>query len=380
MGNSWPEWKAVGYGLLDDDVHETVDTPFNTVTVKGGSIVNSLTFDQNFPLWQGPWASGLVVDSKQDAGNAGGLKSLRWSDASQGRIVVHSMADGEWGGVQFLVNNASMLPNGDTILNFSAGGWQQARSAELTAGGGFGATGNRYYIEGSVDFLDQAGEWHFDPLTRSLSIIPPVGVSKPSLQKLPLILTQTDSLLRFVGSGNASDQAGGRVQHVHIVNLTLSHTSAQFFRPHEETSGGDYAVCRFAAVFAENASSLVLQGNDMLHIGGNAVFLSNSVSNVTVLQNRLSFVGTSGVSIVGRTGASMMDARDGEAMAAAGGKDNGVRLPKNNVVSENVISDYGVWGKQSAAFHKALAPGNAFLKNVVWNSSRHGVSTIFFID
>lgn len=80
-------------------------------------------------------------------------------------------------------------------------------------------------------------------------------------------------------------------------------------------------------LMAENASFLLLQGNDLLHIGGNAVFLSNSVRNVTVRQNRFSFLGTSGVSVVGRTGASMMDARDGEAMAAVGGLDNGVRLP-----------------------------------------------------
>eukprot|EP01046_Picozoa_sp_COSAG06_P050083 COSAG06_NODE_7848_length_2353_cov_73.753327_1_plen_113_part_10 len=34
----------------------------------------------------------------------------------------------------------------------------------------------------------------------------------------------------------------------------------------------------------------------------------------------------------------------------------------------------GVWDKQSAAFHKALAPGNTFAANVVFNSSRHGVN------
>ena len=114
------------------------------------------------------------------------------------------------------------------------------------------------------------------------------------------------------------------------------------------------AVTRGGAVFAENASSLLLQGNNLLHIGGNGIFLSNSVANVSILDNRLSYLGTSGVSIVGRTGKSMMDARDGEAMLAAGGTDNGVRLPKHNLVSGNVISDYGVWDKQSAAFHKAL--------------------------
>ena len=34
----------------------------------------------------------------------------------------------------------------------------------------------------------------------------------------------------------------------------------------------------------------------------------------------------------------------------------------------------GIWDKQSAAFHKALAPGNTFAANVVFNSSRHGVN------
>ncbi len=84
MGNSWPQWKAAGYGILPQ--HEDSDMPHNAVNA---GVVNSLTFDQNVPLWQGPWASGLVVDSKQDAGNAGGLGSLPWSDAAQGRMVVH---------------------------------------------------------------------------------------------------------------------------------------------------------------------------------------------------------------------------------------------------------------------------------------------------
>jgi hypothetical protein len=75
--------------------------------------------------------------------------------------------------------------------------------------------------------------------TRTLSIIPPVGTSKAALEAMPLILTQTDSLLHFAGSGDAQEPGGGRVQHVQIVNLTLAHTSAQFFLPHEETSGGE---------------------------------------------------------------------------------------------------------------------------------------------
>ena len=347
-GNSWPVWKSQGYGLADQNK----------------SLVNAMTFDQNFPLWFGPWASGITVEGSQDAGSKP-LKSLAWSDAAQGQIVVHAMADGEWGGVQFKVSNATKLPNGDATLAFSEGGWQQARGANLHASAG--RVGNRFYVEGSMDFLDEAGEWHFDPVSRDLYVIPPPGVQAMG----PLVLTQTDSLLRFEGKGGGT---GGHVQHIQIANLTLEHTSAQFFLPHEETSGGDYAITRSAAIFAENASALVITGNTLKHIGGNGIFLSNSVSNVTIVANRFSFLGTSGVLIVGRTGRAMMDGRDGEAMVAAGGEDNGVRLPKHNVVEKNVFSDYGVWDKQSAAFHKAVAPGNTFAYNVVFNCSRHGVN------
>ena len=107
-------------------------------------------------------------------------------------------------------------------------------------------------------------------------MIPPVGLQKsasPTGLGGVLLLTKTDSLLRFEGNGGES----GHVKHVHIANLTLAHTSAQFFMPHEETSGGDYAITRSAAIFAENASALVIQGNSLEHIGGNGVFLSNSV-------------------------------------------------------------------------------------------------------
>ena len=62
-------------------------------------------------------------------------------------------------------------------------------------------------------------------------------------------------------------------------------------------------------------------------------------------------------------------------MASHGvGADNGVRLPTNNLVSHNVFADYGIWDKQSACYHKALAPNNVFLNNVCFNSSRHGVN------
>jgi len=137
-----------------------------------------------------------------------------------------------------------------------------------------------------------------------------------------------------------------------------------------------YATHRSGAVKIENATGIQLLGNSFAHVGGNAVFLSNSVRNSTVSRNMFQWLGTSGVAVQGKTGGAMMDGRDGEMLMAAHGAaaDNGVRLPKHNLVSNNVFADYGIWDKQSACYHKALAPGNMFMNNVCFNSSRHGVN------
>ena len=47
-----------------------------------------------------------------------------------------------------------------------------------------------------------------------------------------LVLTQTDTLFEFVGE---SSDVADRVTNLVFANLSFSHTSAQFFRPHEET-------------------------------------------------------------------------------------------------------------------------------------------------
>ena len=361
MGNSWPHWTAVGFDRIDED---------NATH----TWANMFDLSQNAPKWYGPWSGGILVKASQDVGNSvkTPLDQLTWADAAG--TVVHAMADGEWGGVQFevgsaekVVNATTKKMNGDARLHFTRGGWQQARPATMK-------TSNRFYMEGNLEFLDVAGEWHYDAKSRALFMIPPRG----NAAMTSLVLTQSDCLLRFEGSSME-----GRTAHLRFENMTFTHTSASFFHQHEESSGGDYAVTRSAAIVAENASSITISGCDFMHIGGNAVVLSNSVNNVSITRNHMSFLGTSGVLLIGRTGRALMDARDGEAMVAAAfaagavdpaAADNGVRLPRDNSVTFNIIHDYGIWDKQSAAFHKALAPGNEFSWNIVFNASRHGVN------
>ena len=53
-------------------------------------------------------------------------------------------------------------------------------------------------MEGSLEFLDAEGEWHFDPATRELYVVPPAGVASGLDSKV--FLSQTDALFTFVGS------------------------------------------------------------------------------------------------------------------------------------------------------------------------------------
>jgi hypothetical protein len=142
---------------------------------------------------------------------------------------------------------------------------------------------------------------------------------------------------------------------------------------------GDYTTHRSGAIKVENATGLRVTGCNFSWIGGNAVVLSASVRGVNVSASTFRFLGTSGVVVQGKTGNAMMDGRDGERMAAAHGAtaDNGVRLPTGNLVANNVFADYGIWDKQSACYHKALAPYNTFRDNVCFNSTDFLLLTSF---
>ena len=363
LANDFPVWSAQSYGLLTP-----CDAPnCDAAGTNCSSCANAMYEEYNHPRWFGPWAKGIQFDPKQDTG-AKAAGSFKFEDAAH--VVVHAMAVGEWGGVQFRVASAAPSAGGRTDLVFSHGGYQQARGASFRHGS------SRYYLEGDRQFLDVAGEWHFDPATHELFIIAPEEFGVATVAKLnaaEVLLTQTDTLFEFVG---AASDSGSRVENVVLANLTFSHTSADFFRPHEETSGGDYTTHRSGAIKIENATGLGLKSNNFSWIGGNAIMLSASVRDVNVTANVFRFLGTSGVAVQGKTGNAMMDGRDGELMAAAHGPaaDNGVRLPTRNLISNNIFADYGIWDKQSACYHKALAPGNMFKNNLCFNSSRHGVN------
>ena len=116
LASDWPDWKAQSYGV-SGDCAEPLDC------------VNTMDTSYNFPAQFGPWAGAIEVDV---TGRNAHMAGYTWRDADL--VVVHAMADGEWGGTQFRVASATTSQQGanNPILNFSMGGFQQARGPVQT--------------------------------------------------------------------------------------------------------------------------------------------------------------------------------------------------------------------------------------------------------
>jgi len=57
-------------------------------------------------------------------------------------------------------------------------------------------------MEGSREFLDEQGEWHYDQASRTLYIMPPAGAGAGAGVSVPMapVLTQTATLFHFEAS------------------------------------------------------------------------------------------------------------------------------------------------------------------------------------
>ena len=129
---------------------------------------------------------------------------------------------------------------------------------------------------------------------------------------------------------------------------------------YEIPSGGDWAIHRGGAVFADGAESVVISGNRFDQIDGNGVFLSRYARNFSVKANDMVAIGDSGILVVGASGSGMVD------------NSRNRNYPAYNVIEENHIDTVGVWVKQTAAYFKSVTRGNNIRNNVFHDGPRSG--------
>eukprot|EP00731_Ephydatia_muelleri_P028718 Em0020g362a len=256
-----------------------------------------------------------------------------WSNPKTG--VVHMFHCGHWANWQFQIEDRNMEQN---LISWSYGGFQEARGC---------GSGAEWYIENIFEQLDAPGEWFFDEVNNLLYLYP--NGSLPSAG----IGTVLDELIRIVGTQDVP------VINVTIVNVTFAHTATTFLEPYEVPSGGDWAIHRGGAIYAEGVDGIIIQDCMFDAPGGNGVYLSNYIRNASIEGNEFVFTGDSAIAAIGS--AQLIDGTDGN-------------QPRGTKIYSNLIHEIGVFGKQTSAYIQAIACETELVGNVIFNGPRAGIN------
>ena len=258
----------------------------------------------------------------------------KWNDPTDGPAFVHAYHSGHWGQWVFSVDSVEVESN---QINFGGGGWQEGRGS---------SSGAEWYVDNIFEELDAPNEWFLDRINRTLYFMPNISSPPPTL----FIASQRPCLISLHGS------AALPVENIAIAGVTLAFTSNTFFKPYDVPSGGDWSVHRGGAVFATGSSGLILHHSLLTELGGNGVVLSDWNLNATITHNQCVWVGDSCVIAVG----------------SAAGVDGVSRTtqPTNTVVTSNIMSEMGIYTKQSSAVMTAVSRSTTIQGNVLFNCPR----------
>ena len=262
-----------------------------------------------------------------------GFVNRTWNNPYTG--IVHAFHCGYWGNWQFQV--ASRDEKSRTIV-FKNGGFQEARGC---------ASGKEWYVENIMEELDAPNEWFYNDTNKVLFYYPNGSLPKSGIG------TVLEQLFTVEGTMDLP------VNNISFVNLTFAHTASTFLKGYEVPSGGDWAIHRGGALFAEGVDGLVVQNCLFFSPGGNGLFLSNYVRNAVIEGNEFVYVGDSAIAAAGS--AKLID----------GTLEN---QPRGNQIISNLVREIGIWGKETSAYFQGVSCQTTLMGNVFFNGPRAGIN------
>jgi len=267
----------------------------------------------------------------------------RWARPQE--AVVHIFNKYNWGNFQWQVENVDWENH---VIKLGWGGFQLNRSATLSSQNPVDPA-SRFFIENVFEELDAPGEWYLDKAKGLLYYLPAEGVD---LQKAIIEVPVLRQVIEFHGS-----------QHHPVKQLTLSgfriaHTASTFLEHYEAPSRGDWNIHRGGAVFIEGAEGCTVEKCFFDAVGGNGVFVNNYNRRITVAGNKFVEAGDSAVCLVGNKGSIQGTQRP---------------YPAENTITNNLIHDCGIFGKQVAGVFISISDKNTVSHNHIYNMPRAGI-------
>jgi hypothetical protein len=251
--------------------------------------------------------------------------------------ILHIFPQHYWGTLQFEIAGLSRERN---ALKLGRGGYQIARDSPLSRT-------SRFFVENVREELDAPGEWYLDKTQGVLYCIPPVGVNLSTATVESVHLKQ---LIEFLGSDTQP------VKDITLRGLRFAHTASVFLDDYDTPSKGDFALSRSGAVYLEGAEGCAIENCTFDAPGGNAIFVNRYANALRIVNNTITQAGESAICLVGAKSA-----------AVAPGNNN---YPRNCLISNNLIHDCGLFGKQSAGVLLSIAQQITLSHNTLYNLPR----------
>ncbi len=268
--------------------------------------------------------------------------SKRWARPEE--AVIHIYQGWEWGNMQWRLK---AIDYGSRAIWFGEGGFQMG--AKWFEDPAKIEKASRFFVENVFEELDAPGEWYLDVKAGILYYMPEQGVDIAAARVEAPLLQQ---LVRFVGTQDAP------VRHIALEGFRLTQTASTFLEPYDVPSLSDWAIHRGGTVFLEGTRDCAVRNCWFDAVGGNAVFINNFNRGAAVTGCKFTETGDSAVCLVGTLGAT-----------------NGTRraFPYECLVSNNLIHDCGVFGKQIAGVYISRAKRITAAHNTIYNMPRAGI-------
>lgn len=227
--------------------------------------------------------------------------------------------------------------------------------------------GSRYFLQGSLDFLDQPGEFHVDPSLGRLYYYPMNG----DIHNQTIIAPKVMDLIRFEGESELV-----RVHHIRLQGLSFEMTDfTNSFRSGWTTPGDsaqpyngseshvyyefdlsmDMHRHRHGMIYMENTNNIALRENRLRNAGYSAVYMIFYNQNNVVEGNLIENIGFSGIMLKGKY------PQEGDVL-------------KNNVMTNNYIHHIGELVGHASGVSISNAGHNEVSYSEIHNTPRYAVN------
>ena len=227
---------------------------------------------------------------------------------------------------------------------FSRGGFQGARGA---------STGAEWWIDNVFEELDFPNEYFYNRDTGKLYYFHNASSGTAPPSGFQFVAANLKTLVNITGSKAAP------VVNFTIQNVVLTGAAYTFMDPHGVPSGGDWALQRMGAVFAEGTANLTVRNCLFKNLDGNALFLSGFVHDSVISGNEFTLIGDSAIAAWGYT--DLIDGTNQE-------------QPRRTLVESNFFHELGLYEKQASCWFQARSAQTRLSKNVCFNGPRAGVN------